>query len=495
MTTARGNWPSTVVLACLVSVSACARAPFRGPEQGGARWVEARSENFRLLTSQSEDDARETLTELEATQSFFEQVAFPSAENPPGITEVVVLPDEDFQALIDAGAVTPSFVGYFTYTQLDLVQRPRLVIRGELGAGARTLLQHELTHRFVGFHFPSAPTWLNEGLAKFWETLEIKHGTAYFGGALRTVYRPTPFRDLLRLDAKGFYAGSEVDISENYIGAAALAQVLYFEHRPAFTRYLNLLKAGQLGPGEAWSQAMAREQPQIERDFSGFFNERGRQGELLAPRVSPNVDLFELSAADVHLFWASIWPLHDGSLRSRASDELEAALAVEPTSVDALALRSLISLQEGKRDRARADLERALQLGPARSTALLAALLYSMTTGDELRLPKPELARRLRKFSLTAPQLNLLASYLGSVDRVDEALQLITKALRNDSSCVACYETGSRLLRKRGDLPAAVRALRTAVSLAGERADDDDRAHLAELEAELARASDKPAMP
>jgi tetratricopeptide (TPR) repeat protein len=38
-----------------------------------------------------------------------------------------------------------------------------------------------MVHRFVGFHFPAAPTWLNEGLAKYYETMRIEEGKARVG--------------------------------------------------------------------------------------------------------------------------------------------------------------------------------------------------------------------------------------------------------------------------------------------------------------------------
>ncbi len=76
----------------------CAAQPFRGPENGGPEWIEARSKHFRLLTSQGEGEAKEALEQLEVSQAIFEQVAFPSSENPPGISEVVILPAAEFDA-------------------------------------------------------------------------------------------------------------------------------------------------------------------------------------------------------------------------------------------------------------------------------------------------------------------------------------------------------------------------------------------------------------
>lgn len=97
----------------VVGTIGCASQPFRGPEQGGAEWLEARSQHFRVLTSQSEGEAQEVLERLELTQAIFEQVAFPSSEDPPGISEVVILPAAEFDALIDAGVISKGYGGYF----------------------------------------------------------------------------------------------------------------------------------------------------------------------------------------------------------------------------------------------------------------------------------------------------------------------------------------------------------------------------------------------
>ena len=114
---------------------------------------------------------------------------------------------------------------------------------------------------------------------------------------------------------------------------------------------------------------------------------------------------------------------------------------------------------------------------------LSAALRYSMLTGDELHVSKPLLAKRLLRLRLTPPQLVTLANYLGSAQQVDQAIELIARAVRLDSSCFDCYAVGSTLLALRGDWQAAVRAYRTAVLLAGDRFNDGERARLLELEA------------
>ncbi|MES1187979.1 MAG: hypothetical protein ABUL60_29445 [Myxococcales bacterium] len=467
-----------------VSVGACASTPFRGPEQGGPDWLEARSAHFRLFTSQGESRARDALSELEQTHAVFEQVAFPSTESPPGITEIVVLPAEDFDALAAAGATQAWAAAYFQSGRAGMASR--MVVRGDLGDQAFGMFQHELTHRFVAFHFPNAPVWLNEGLASFWQTLEVRGGVAYFGGEVQTTVEPTPFRELVTLGAAEFYAEDRTTVEENYVAASALTRVLYFEHRRAFNDYLNALKSGQTTPAQAWHRATSTELPQIETDLASFFSEHGTLGELAAPKTEPLVDVAPVDASDVHVLWASLWPGWR-STRPAVEEQLATALKLDPRSLDALVTQATVALQAHEPDVARAALEHALRLAPMRAKVLTAALEYSLISGQELHVSKAQLAHRLSKFQLTPPQLLVLGSYLGSTEQVDQAIELMTRAVRLDSSCFDCYALGSALLARRGDWKASVAAYRVAVLLAGDNFSERERARLLELEAAAVR--------
>jgi tetratricopeptide (TPR) repeat protein len=464
--------------------SACASTPFRGPERGGASWLEARSDHFRLLTSQSESRARDALTELEETHAVFEQIAFPSTENPPGTTEIVVLPAEDFDALVSVGATQEWAAAYSQSGRYGM--QSRMIVRGDLGDDAFRIFQHELTHRFVAFHFPNAPVWLNEGLATFWETLEIKGGIAYFGGELQTSVKPTPFRELIALRAGEFYSGDRTAVAENYVAASALIRVLYFQHRPVFNDYLNALKSGQRSEPQAWQHATSVELPQIESDLASFFSEHGTLGEIPARQVEARVDVAAVDESDVHVLWAGLLPWKPDT-RAAVEEQLATALKLDPNSLDALAMQAMLALDTGKPDVARGALERALTLAPMRAKVLTTALQYSLITGHDLHVSKSQLARRLRRFQLTPPQLITLANYLSSNQQVDQAIELATRAVQLDSSCFDCYAVGSALLALRGDWKAAVAAYRTAVLLAGDGFNELERARLLQLEAEAVK--------
>src|SRR5262249_47446160 len=97
----------------------------------------------------------------------------------------------------------------------------------ELGQFHHTL-KHELTHRFVRFYYPQAPVWLNESLAKYYETIPGERGFVVLGrdperrafGPTRWIGRTekngprvtifadslTPLADLNGFHARDFYA-------------------------------------------------------------------------------------------------------------------------------------------------------------------------------------------------------------------------------------------------------------------------------------------------
>jgi tetratricopeptide (TPR) repeat protein len=465
---------------------ACASTPFRSLEQGGPRWIDARSEHFRLLTSQSDSRANSTLVDLEAAQAVLEQVAFPSTEKPPGITEIVELPSEDFQGLQNAGVVGSEFAAFESVAGLEFEAHQRFVVRDDLRDDGLSLLQSGLARRFAAFYFPNAPVWLSVGLAEFWRTLEIKGHIAYFGGSFAASTEPTPLDELIRLEAPEFYVNDATRLQANFEAASIAVRVLYFEYRAPFNRYLTELRDGQTAEADAWRSAMTGNVQELRASFSRFLDEHGRLGEVPAPAVAPEILITELDASELHLLRASLWPA-TFPLVQNAEREVDGALKVNPDSTDALVVRALLHARQTRDTEARMDLERALALSPMRSSVLAAALEYELAGKPPLHLSRQQLVTRLLKFQLTAGELNLVAEYYESTGQVDQGLRLLARAVRLDSSCARCYATGSRLFEQRGDNQAAIRALRTALALAGQSADPDDRQRLYVLEANMPR--------
>lgn len=66
---------------------------------------------------------------------------------------------------------------FFTRLPGDLEPQPAVLSLGEdLADEDGELFLHELTHRFLHERYAAIPPWLNEGLAKYYETLRIDAG-------------------------------------------------------------------------------------------------------------------------------------------------------------------------------------------------------------------------------------------------------------------------------------------------------------------------------
>ena len=158
--------------------------PLTPPERGGAAWIELTSKHFVLDTDLDAAEADSTLTEFEGIHSAIEDVAFPSDAEPRAPIRIVLFAREkDYRPF-----GRKDTAGYFT-PQLpnDLDGVPTMVLWGGLVQSTRVTFQHELTHLFVRRSLGWAPRWLNEGLAEYYETFELRDGSAVLGLPLVSV--------------------------------------------------------------------------------------------------------------------------------------------------------------------------------------------------------------------------------------------------------------------------------------------------------------------
>ena len=141
--------------------------------QGGA-WVEARSSHFRVVSNAGIEGARRVARELEQVRSIYATV-LEGARLDSGAPLLVfaVKGEEAFDALLPPpwlekgrarldGLFLHGMYGYFILLRLDG--------RGE--HGFRTVY-HEYFHYLARRNLAGIPPWLNEGLAEYWETIEI----------------------------------------------------------------------------------------------------------------------------------------------------------------------------------------------------------------------------------------------------------------------------------------------------------------------------------
>ena len=154
--------PLLTVLPLALSSLACSAAlapPLTPPEAGGPPWTEISSAHFVLRTDLAASEARAMVAEFEQIYATFEDVAFPFEDKPKERTSLLIFRDE-----VEYNEIAPRSTGGFYLRRSDDGDEslPAVVLFGDLTNLTRLRFQHELTHRFVHFYYPSAPSWLNE---------------------------------------------------------------------------------------------------------------------------------------------------------------------------------------------------------------------------------------------------------------------------------------------------------------------------------------------
>lgn len=502
------SW-ALLVAPWLLAASACTRIqpPLTPPEAGGAPWRELVSGHVILRTDRAEDDARETLVDLEQTYGALRDIAFPQLD--VSGSRIVVLHfarQRDFEALAKA-----NIAGQF-YPRLpnDLVPEPTMVVWGKVDATARTTLRHELTHMFARVSLGPMPTWFNEGLAQYYETLEIEDGFAYVGRPQLTarawarsewnVFRNGPFltthvpigyvpevAKLTAMDTGQFYVWSDKGrqptedevkrLTAHYLGAAGLVHLLLQDpkYQPRFDALMEAI--GKSEPfSEAWSAAVAGvDAAAMETDFRQHLLNRFETMVLRTPYKLPDVKTESeraLTPAEVHLIWARLRPFKGPDLAAAKAD-VDAAKALSPQSPDVLAVAARLALAMDKLSDAAAAVDEALSARPKDERLLILAAVIGGSRVDAasaeskpaLALKRDKLLERLASAATTGLAFAMLANHAASAEKWDEAKAFAQRGIKSDPTSADGFAALARVAFQQQDHEGAVRAMQIALSL------------------------------
>ncbi len=139
-----------------------------------AAWVEVRSAHFRVVSDAGADEALRVAAELEKIRSVYQTVVGPDVEASDPILVFATADAEGFEALLPAKWQKQGgrrWAGLFLEAPSGYTLLLRLDLRGDLRF--RTVYHeyfHYLTRRTIG----RLPPWLNEGLADYWATIDIR---------------------------------------------------------------------------------------------------------------------------------------------------------------------------------------------------------------------------------------------------------------------------------------------------------------------------------
>jgi hypothetical protein len=332
-----------LALPLLALLTPCAGRLPPCPADGGPTWRELTNTRFQLRTDLDEPDARALLPDLERLETgLLTALHAPNGFVPPRLPVVAVARGwTDF--------TDRNVEGFFTRALF----RPLVVFRADGDLRFQDAIKHELAHAFTLAVVPHQPPWLAEGLASYFETLEIDpdRGTV-------TIGRP-PSERLSLLQRLGLSGIEEVmaasEVGENRSGFYATAWItvhyLMNRHAQAFLAYHQQLRAGA-PPAAAWSSAFGSLTPAaLGAEVRNYLD--GGQYELLvfktpSPAADP-ITAVTMSDADVHVERALLFAWGDRLRQApnRSSDttalvrrELAETMRQDPSHVRGWALRA-----------------------------------------------------------------------------------------------------------------------------------------------------------
>jgi tetratricopeptide (TPR) repeat protein len=253
-------------------------APLRGEEPPvripppGQKWFAAESPNFQYVTDCSERNTRDLAKGFEVFRQVLTQIT-PGLRTgryslQSAVPTYVYLFDntKDF----DAFAGSKGWSGFFHATA-----HGNFVAVAAGRPQARQIVYHEYMHYFVRNNFPNTPSWVNEGLAEFYSTIQVIGQEAVLGkpleGHLYTLKHQPPIpMGRLTSQVMNLHDESNEEVRAHYYASAWLA-VHYLlagndARRSQLGIYLEMLRAGIPG-AEAFRRAFKCEPAALDQEM------------------------------------------------------------------------------------------------------------------------------------------------------------------------------------------------------------------------------------
>lgn len=225
-------------VALAVTLGACTHPALPPlPSAGGPAWHQLTSEHFTVWTDADVDDAGELVRDLEHLRQVVFGVAFPDTRS-TAKSLVIALRDDD-----EVHAFVPREFVAMTWDYGNPMRTPVIVLPVDTTTAGKHVVAHELTH-LVSFQvLPVQPRWFAEGLATYFESVELsaketdaKVGVIDRGRALTIRGQGlAPLADVLACDRTACLDG------RFYATVSAWFGFLANEHPAELVRYMELI--------------------------------------------------------------------------------------------------------------------------------------------------------------------------------------------------------------------------------------------------------------
>ena len=319
-------------------------------------WVQVRSDTFIVRSSAGEDRALQVLQALEAFHQVVGKLAFERVGPPEIPIEVLVLGSEE-----ETRELAPQYngrsipaIGYYQGGE----DRDFIVLTGRISPqGSTQVIYHELTHYFIGRLLKSRPVWLNEGLAEYFATTEIRDTNVFLGAPIperveNLEAQPLlPLTELFAVDHASPYYNERSKANIYYLESWALVHFLLHEgYADNFRQYLDALTRDDA----SLPDYLGIDLRQLEREFRAYVTSgiRRSQRHRMASSMEPAHPVFEpVEEAVVHVTKAEIL-LAMGSAE-RARIHIDRATALDAHGPRVSYVRGMLAGAGNQQDEAR----------------------------------------------------------------------------------------------------------------------------------------------
>jgi hypothetical protein len=260
------NWCHAFLSLLLTATLGCSSSQSR-PANGGkgeAAWREFRSAHFVLRTDANRDEARESLANVETIYETLRAILFAGDAGASAPMHVVLFAHgADLRRFIPPSAIA----AFIPPLPDDPTSESIMLLETSFSDEARRMFVHEMTHAFIRRTFSHVPLWVNEGLAKYFETMRIESGRVVVGDPIPeysiAANQMPSLAALLAADATTFYAGRDAHSVERlyqqssyYAGAWYLVHMFMHgegDYRGRFHDFLDALKRREPS-AQAWAR-------------------------------------------------------------------------------------------------------------------------------------------------------------------------------------------------------------------------------------------------
>jgi hypothetical protein len=306
--------------------AACGAAVPPVPGKGGPAWHELTTAHFVIWTDASEERARALATEIEHLRQVVVGTAFPGASS-AARSFVIALRDDDERSAFVPG----DFAALASPPDGNLLGEPMIVLSASSNLEASDRIEaHELVHVISNALIRRQPRWFAEGMAKYYETVEISDGTADLGR--EPTYRGQPMMIHHLEPIAQIFACSALACADEAFYATAWALFTYLTntHREQLAHYETVL--AQTGDDRrAWQEAFGTlPLDQLEQGLRDWLAHGSHV--VLHFKVqlqNPAAQVHTLSDADVYAIRAFMTFEFIGD-RARVKADLGAAQALDP---------------------------------------------------------------------------------------------------------------------------------------------------------------------